>query len=246
MNDAWYHLASFMQIWNPVVWRWSHMRHHTDTTIVGRDREIGTSRPPQLILLAMSALGVTSVPLNLAILARQAMGRFTADERDFVPETELHRATGIARIHMAIFAGVVLACIMSGSILPALLIGLPRAYGVWFLLSIGLPQHVGLAQDVLDYRLNSRTFLLPAPVRFIYWNMNYHVEHHMFPTVPYHALPKLHEVIKHDCAPVVGFWATWRIILPTMLRQLRDQSYYIHNALPPGAGAARLGPRTIH
>ena len=118
--------------------------------------------------------------------------------------------------------------------------------GIWFLMSIGLPQHVGLAQDVLDYRLNSRTFLLPAPVRFIYWNMNYHVEHHMFPTVPYHALPKLHEVIKHDCAPVVGFWATWRIILPTMLRQLRDQSYYIHNALPPGAGAARLGPRTIH
>ena len=26
--------------------------------------------------------------------------------------------------------------------------------------------------------------------RFIYWNMNYHVEHHMFPMVPYHALPQ--------------------------------------------------------
>jgi fatty acid desaturase len=34
--------------------------------------------------------------------------------------------------------------------------------------------------------------------RFLYWNMNYHVEHHMFPMVPYHALPKLHETIKHD------------------------------------------------
>ncbi len=49
MNDALYQLASFMQIWNPVVWRWSHMRHHTDTTIVGRDPEIGTMRPPQMI-----------------------------------------------------------------------------------------------------------------------------------------------------------------------------------------------------
>jgi fatty acid desaturase len=24
----------------PTVWRWSHTRHHTDTIIVGRDREI--------------------------------------------------------------------------------------------------------------------------------------------------------------------------------------------------------------
>ena len=29
-------------------------------------------------------------------------------------------------------------------------------------------------------------------LRFLYWNMNFHVEHHMFPMVPYHALPKLH------------------------------------------------------
>ena len=246
MNDALYQLASFMQIWNPVVWRWSHMRHHTDTTIVGRDREIGTSRPPQIILMALFALGVTAVPQNLAILVRQAMGRFTADERDFVPENQLPKAANVARIHVAIHAGVVLACVMTGSILPAMLIGLPRAYGVWFLLSIGLPQHVGLAEDVLDHRLNSRTFLLPAPVRFIYWNMNYHVEHHMFPMVPYHALPNLHEAIKHDCAPVVGFWSTWKLILPTMLRQLRDQNHYIHNELPLGAGAPRLGPRAVH
>ena len=246
MNNALYQLASFMQIWNPVVWRWSHMRHHTDTTIVGRDREIGTARPVQIILIALNLIGLTSVPQNLAILGRQALGRFTPDERDFVPANELPNATRVARIHMSIYAGVIVACVMMGSILPAMLIGLPRAYGVWFLLTIGLPQHVGLAEDVLDHRLNSRTFLLPAPVRWIYWNMNYHVEHHMFPMVPYHALPRLHQVIKHDCAPVVGFWATWKLILPTMWRQLRDPNFYIHNQLPPGAGAAWMGPRDIH
>jgi fatty acid desaturase len=37
--------------------------------------------------------------------------------------------------------------------------------------------------------------------RFIYWNMNYHVEHHMFPMVPYHALPRLHATIKDDLPP---------------------------------------------
>jgi fatty acid desaturase len=117
---------------------------------------------------------------------------------------------------------------------------------VWFLLMIGLPQHAGLAEDVLDHRLNSRTILLPAPVRFIYWNMNYHVEHHMFPMVPYHALPRMHEVIRHDCPVAKGWWATWRELLPVMIRQVRDHRFYIHQELPPGAGPARPGPRAQH
>ena len=31
--------------------------------------------------------------------------------------------------------------------------------------------------------------------------MNYHVEHHMFPLVPYHALPELHAELKADMPP---------------------------------------------
>ena len=54
----------------------------------------------------------------------------------------------------------------------------------------------GMAEDVLDHRLNSRTVYMNPVFRFLYWNMNYHVEHHMFPMVPYHALPKLHEEMK--------------------------------------------------
>ena len=48
MNDVVYQIASFMQVRNPVTWRWSHARHHTDTIIVGRDAEIAVMRPPDL------------------------------------------------------------------------------------------------------------------------------------------------------------------------------------------------------
>ena len=68
-------------------------------------------------------------------------------------------------------------------------VGLPTLYGGWLALSFGLTQHAGLAEDVLDHRLNSRTVYMNPIFRFLYWNMNYHVEHHMFPMVPYHALP---------------------------------------------------------
>ena len=48
MNDVVYQIASFMIMRNPVTWRWSHARHHTDTIIVGRDPEIAVMRPPDL------------------------------------------------------------------------------------------------------------------------------------------------------------------------------------------------------
>ena len=53
-----------------------------------------------------------------------------------------------------------------------------------------------MGENVLDHRLNTRTVKMCVVNRFLYWNMNYHVEHHMFPMVPYYRLPELHEEIK--------------------------------------------------
>ena len=78
--------------------------------------------------------------------------------------------------------------------------------------------------------------------RFVYWNMNYHVEHHMFPMVPYHALPKLHEAIKADCPEAYSSTiAAYREILPALLRQLRDPHYFVKRELPSSARAAPVG-----
>ena len=40
MNDVLYEVASFMVFREPLVWRFSHARHHTDTDIAGRDPEM--------------------------------------------------------------------------------------------------------------------------------------------------------------------------------------------------------------
>jgi fatty acid desaturase len=237
MNDAVYDFASFLMMRNPVVWRWSHARHHTDTIIVGRDPEITGMRPTQLILLAIGLTGVTGLPQIFATLVGHAMGRLTPAEQDYVPQADWPRAYRAARIHMAIYAAVLFACLVTWSILPAMLIGLPRAYGIWLLIVIGVPQHAGLQEDVLDHRLNARTVLMSRPLRFVYSNMNYHVEHHMYPMVPYYALPRLHEAVKHDCpAPCPSVLAAWREIIPTYRRQLKDPHHFLVKQLPPGAG----------
>jgi fatty acid desaturase len=237
MNDVVYEIASFMQFRNSVMWRYSHARHHTDTYIVGRDPEIGFMRPPQLILMILGILGITTLPYVMSAFWRQARGKFTPDEADYVPEAIRPRAIFVARVNVAIYAAVVLACVLTWSLLPAFLIGLPRVFGVWMLVVYGLPQHAGLDEDVLDHRLNSRTVLMSWPLRFLYMNMNYHVEHHMYPMVPFYNLPRLHEAVKHDMpAPNPNLWHAWKEIVPALIRQVREPGYFIRKELPPGAG----------
>ena len=78
--------------------------------------------------------------------------------------------------------------------------------------------------------------------RFLYWNMNYHVEHHIFPTVPYHALPKLHEAIKADCPPPYpSSIAAYREIIPALARQLKDPTYFVRRELPLSAQRGPIG-----
>ena len=112
----------------------------------------------------------------------------------------------------------------------------------------GLIQHGGLAEDVLDHRLNSRTVYMNPISRWIYWNMNYHVEHHMFPMVPYHALPRLHELIKHDlpapnpsiCACLCARWCR------PCCASATSRATILKRELPPTARPYRDGiPCTI-
>ena len=148
----------------------------------------------------------------------------------------------IARIYLAIFACVIAACIALRSILPAMIIGLPSFYGGFMVLYFGLTQHAGLAEDVLDHRLNARTVYMNPIFRFLYWNMNYHVEHHMFPMIPYHALPRLHEAMKHDCPPPYpNTLVAYREIISALYRQTRDPRYFVKRQLPPGATPAVHG-----
>ncbi|WP_048645890.1 fatty acid desaturase family protein [Nitratireductor soli] len=236
MNDAVYQIASFMIMRNPVTWRWSHARHHTDTIIVGRDPEISVMRPPDLARLVLNVFGIVDVWHAVIDMARNAGGRLSAAERDFIPPQEQPKVIRIARIWVAIYAATGATAIATGSILPLLLIGGPRLYGAWHHVMTGLLQHGGLAEDVTDHRLNSRTVLMNPVSRFIYWNMNYHVEHHMFPMVPYHALPRLHALIGHDLpAPNPSILDGYREMLPAFLRQLRHEDYFIKRALPPTA-----------
>jgi fatty acid desaturase len=236
MNDVVYQIGSFLIMRNPVTWRWSHARHHTDTIIVGRDPEIAVMRPPDLVRVVLNFVGIYDVWFSMADLLRNAAGNVSDAEKSFISEQERSKVVRAARIHVTIYLATILLAVWMRSWLPLMLVGLPRMYGAWHGILTGLLQHGGLADNVTDHRLNSRTVLMNPVSRFIYWNMNYHVEHHMFPMVPYHALPKLHDLIKHDLpAPNPSMWHGYREMIPAFLRQLRNEDYFLKRELPPTA-----------
>jgi fatty acid desaturase len=241
MNNVVYQIACFMVFREPTVWRWSHARHHTDTIIVGRDPEIGYTRPPDLWGALSNLLALKSTKAALIALLRHAAGRLSPEEASFIPEGERAKVFRTARVWLAILAAVVVACVATRSVLPAMFVGLPTLYGGWLVIVFGTTQHAGLDEDVLDHRLNSRTVMMNPAFCFLYWNMNYHIEHHMFPMVPYHALPRLHALVKADCPPPYpSLIAAYREIIPALLRQRREPGYFVRRPLPESRAAIRM------
>ena len=236
MNDAVYQIASFMMIRNSATWRWSHARHHTDTVIVGRDPEIVLMRPPALARVILNFFGLLDAPKGWARMLLNASGRLDPEEATFIPDSGKPKVVRIGRIWVLIYAATIGLAVALHSILPLMVVGLPRLYGAWHHVMTGLLQHGGLADNVTDHRLNSRTVYMNPISRFIYWNMNYHVEHHMFPMVPYHRLPDLHARIRDDLpVPSPSILAGYREMWPAVLRQLRYEDYYVRRDLPPSA-----------
>ena len=236
MNDVVYHIACFMIMRNPTRWRWSHTRHHTDTLIVGLDPEIAVMRPPVLFKVILAFFGILDVWHAMKNMVMNTFGVISAEEKSFIPEMEWPKVILAARIWFVIYAATIATAFFLNSWLPIVLVGLPRIYGAWHHVLTGLMQHGGLADNVLDHRMNSRTVHINPVSRFIYWNMNYHVEHHMFPMVPYHALPKLHAMIGHDLpAATPSMWACYREMIPAWARQFRGEDYFLVRDLPPTA-----------
>ena len=55
---------------NPITWRSSHVRHHTDTIIVGRDPEIVAMRPPDLGRIILNFFGIDKVEVLCHMIAQ--------------------------------------------------------------------------------------------------------------------------------------------------------------------------------
>jgi fatty acid desaturase len=243
INEVFHHLNGFMTLHEGYAWRWSHTRHHTETLFVGRDPEIAAPRPPDIAGLLSDLFYIKSAYTQLKKIAGNAFRRFDKDTLDFVPETELGKVALSSRVYIGIILATVGSCLVWQTILPALFVVTPRMYGGPLAQIFNITQHAGLAENVRDHRLNTRTVILNPVFAWMYMNMNYHIEHHMFPMVPFYNLPKLHALIKNRCPePYRGLVEAYREIIPALMRQVRDPTWFVTRELPVTVAAS---PRSV-
>jgi fatty acid desaturase len=236
LNDVLYHLCAFMTLREGNYYRWSHTRHHTHTIIVGKDPEIVAPRPPDVVGIASDLFFIKDGIIQISRLLRNASADLTEDGKHFVPESERRKVVWSSRAYLAAIAAVIAASLAMHTILPAMFVVLPRFYGGFLSQLFNLTQHAGLDEDVYDHRLNTRTVYLNPVFRFLYINMNYHIEHHMFPMVPFYRLPELHALIKAQCPTAYrGLWEAYREIIPALIRQRTEPAWHVRRKLPSGA-----------
>jgi fatty acid desaturase len=227
-NEVVYQLCAILILEQASYFRWSHARHHTDTLIVGSDPEIMEPRPPMLRRLLRNFLRESRFHELVAKLIRQSFGKLNAMELELIPSSQRGKLFWEARLFILIYGGLIALCFYLESILPLMFVGLPAFYGSYMNTLLVSTQHMGLYEDMLDHRICARTFYTNPFLRFLYSNMNYHMEHHMFPMVPFYSLPALHAEIKGDCpAAAPSFPAAVCETFAALWRERTDPTYIV-------------------
>lgn len=250
LNEIFIRICSFLTWTNFVKFRASHERHHMLTVHSGRDLEVVLPNPiapwKWTVLSMIHVFDLIGTPgygrnSGVGTTIRQSLGilKGTWEYRLF-PESNPKARHQLANWARTMLAGhIVLATIFLALDLWILLfiITFPSFIAPWLSLLFTHPQHTGLKPDVRDFRICCRTILLNRFERFLYWNMNYHIEHHMYAAVPFYNLPKLRAAIESDL-PVAprGLIATWKELAGIMARQLKVPEYCVIPEIP--------GPRT--
>jgi fatty acid desaturase len=233
LNEFFFRLVCLLTWINPVSIRKDHFNHHLVTVHNGLDWE---NPMPRVYKSWHWLFFWTVIPFNMClfssvfqavwVLLKVAGGRLgefrktSFSKPDPVQEKKFVQWT---RFHLAVHA-VLIAVFLYFRWWPLILL---IDFSVFFApalgLSVGLTQHIGMIYNVPDFRLCARTMLINPVLRFLYWNMNYHIEHHMYAAVPFYNLPALRKELEYDLPEATrGLWAVWKEIRPVVKRQRTD------------------------
>jgi fatty acid desaturase len=175
----------------PFDWfRSFHLAHHRWTNIEGHDPELEGGKPETRRAWAWHVSGIPYWIAGAKLIVGLARGRVRAP---YLPEAALPRMTREARWMLAGY-GLVGASFLVTPVLFWVWI-LPVLVGQPALRLYLLAEH-GDCPKVAEMFLNTRTTFTNRAMRFLAWNMPYHTEHHVYPQVPFHQLPRLHKMMR--------------------------------------------------
>ncbi|HEX6081536.1 MAG TPA: fatty acid desaturase [Methylomirabilota bacterium] len=188
LNTAMGTLAGLLIFWPYRNYRVYHWEHHRFTQDEARDPELYFPKPASLATYLLVLTGVPNLVRRLGDLLRLARGRA---DRPWMTAADGPALVVEARAYLAVYAAIAVTSLVARSPLPLVVWIAPLLAGQMFLRPYLLAEHTACAstRDCLENTRTTRTWRL---VHFFAWNTPYHAEHHAYPAVPFHALPRLH------------------------------------------------------
>ena len=207
--------AGLVNLLPPVWFQHFHMDHHRYTHDPARDPELSRPLPRSKAGLAWYITGGPYWCGQIRTLLVNAAGQ----NRDaFIPRPARTPVAREARLFLAIYLAAGAVSILFGTAALLWLWLLPALLGQPFLRLYLLAEHTG-CPHVASMLENTRTILTTPLVRFVAWNMPYHVEHHTYPAVPFHKLPAFYDVLRdHLTVTANGYAAATRATTTAVLR----------------------------
>lgn len=243
LNVFFVHVVAFLSWTNHEIFQSSHTRHHRYTLHPPDDLEV--TLPIRVMVkhfFQQSFVDLGGFWHALRETWRIARGKFRGEwELTLYPESAPEKRWEAVRWAWALLLGhgvIIAGSILSGHWIVGALISGGGFVGKWLFFLCNNTQHIGLQDHVPDFRLCSRTFLLNPVTQFLYWHMNFHIEHHMYAAVPCYNLERLHHLIAYDLPPSPnGIYAVWKEIAMIQARQAADPTYRYEAPIPSRPGA---------
>lgn len=170
-----------------------HWDHHRYTQDPEKDPELIVGVKPKSdtqIVIAYSGLLQVAGRLRL-MLGHAVTGKVVVP---WIPENKRATIVTEARVYASLYVLLLALSLWFSSALLLWVWIVPLVIGQFFLRPYLLAEHTGCERTRSAFQ-NTRTTYTGAVVKWFAWNMPYHVEHHAYPSIPFHALPKLNAIV---------------------------------------------------
>ena len=213
LNDivAWW--AGVLSGYNSTFYRRYHKWHHRYTQIKGKDPELEDPKPSNLKEYLAEISGLNWWLGKLQTHYSVATGKLY--DMPYIAENARDEVIKSTRLQLAVYGSAIAVSLIFQQ--PWFITGwlLPLAVGQPILRIILLAEHTGCSNDN-NPLTNTRTTLTWFAIEFMMWNMPYHGSHHLYPSIPFHALPKAHQhLVEHFKVVDNGYLKVNRDIIAT-------------------------------
>ena len=256
LNELFLRFLSLISWINFHDYKMSHTYHHLYTLHPRGDREVVLPTNPSLHVLqllqlfTLNLVGARGEPYSYPLVqnirgaVRTAFtGGYTKPwlEDVYADQPEARKKSiAWARLTLLFHIAVVVASIIFRLWPLPLLVTFAPFIANWLRYFVGVPMHTGLRDNVADFRLCVRSITLDPFSQFLYWRMNWHMEHHMFAAVPCYNLKSLYRAVASDLPKPRTLIGAWREMRQTWKKQRADPAYQFDTPLP---GRKNEGPK---